>query len=147
MHHFVRKITRNASIWAAVLTVVGAAGISASRADEAHAKSLLKAMSDYLAAQTAISFEMDSTLEVVTKDGQKLALVSSGALTLNRPDKLHATRKGGFADVELAFDGKTVTLLESTQTHMLKPNRPARSISWSTYCATSTAGPSRPRIC
>ena len=111
MHHFARKFTRNASIWAAVLTVVGAAGISASRADEAHAKSLLKAMSDYLAAQTAISFEMDSTLEVVTKDGQKLALVSSGALTLNRPDKLHATRKGGFADVELAFDGKTVTLL------------------------------------
>jgi hypothetical protein len=32
-------------------------------------------------------------------------------VTLNRPDKLHATRKGGYADVELVFDGKTVTLL------------------------------------
>ena len=110
MHHLVSKFTRNASIWAAVVAVVGAAGLSASHADETHAKSLLKAMSDYLAAQKAISFEMDSTLEVVTRDGQKLALVSSGALTLNRPDKLHATRKGGFADVELVFDGKTVTL-------------------------------------
>ena len=79
---------------------------------------------------------MDSTLEVVTKDGQKLALVSSGALTLNRPDKLHATRKGGFADVELAFDGKTVTLLGRHATAYARTESPARSISWSTYCAT-----------
>jgi hypothetical protein len=84
---------------------------TAARADEAHAKSLFKAMSDYMAAQKALSLEIDSTLEVVTKDGQKLALASSGALTLNRPDKLRATRTGGFADVELVFDGKTVTLL------------------------------------
>ena len=40
-----------------------------------------------------------------------MALTSSGSLTLNRPDKLRATRKGGFADVELVFDGKTATLL------------------------------------
>ena len=32
-------------------------------------------------------------------------------MTLNRPDKLHATRTGGFADIEMAFDGKTLTLL------------------------------------
>jgi hypothetical protein len=87
------------------------AHMSAVRADETHAKSLLKAMSDYLAAQQAISFEYDSTLEVVTKQNQKLGLASSGTLTLNRPDKLHATRTGGFASVEFVFDGKTLTLL------------------------------------
>jgi hypothetical protein len=32
-------------------------------------------------------------------------------LTLNRPDKLHATRTGGFANVEMVFDGKVMTLL------------------------------------
>ena len=80
-------------------------------ADEADAKRLLKAMSDYLAAQQAISFEYDATLEVVTKDEQKLALASSGAVTLKRPDKLRATRSSGFADVEMSFDGKTLTLL------------------------------------
>src|SRR5262245_28303082 len=79
-------------------------------AEESQAKSLFKAMSDYLAAQNAISLEYDSTLEVVTKEGQKIGLASSGTLTLNRPDKLHATRKGGFVNVELAFDGKTVTM-------------------------------------
>jgi hypothetical protein len=89
---------------------VSAAHVPA-QADEANAKSLLKAMSDYMAQQKAISFDFDSTLEVVTKDNQKLGLASSGTLALNRPDKIHATRKGGFANVELTFDGKTVTLL------------------------------------
>ena len=80
-------------------------------ADEADAKRLLKSMSDYLAAQKALSFDYDATLEVVTKDEQKLALASSGSVSLNRPDKIHVTRSGGFADVEMSFDGKTLTLL------------------------------------
>ena len=79
--------------------------------DSAEAKRLLKAMSDYVAAQSAVSFDYDSTLEVVTNDDQKLALVSSGAVTLNRPDKIRATRSGGFVDAEILFDGKTLTLL------------------------------------
>jgi hypothetical protein len=87
---------------------------SGARADEADAKSLLKAMSDYMAAQEAISFGYDATLEVVTKDGQKLALASSGSITLNRPDKIRATRSGGFADIEMLFDGKTLTLFGKT---------------------------------
>ena len=80
-------------------------------ADDAEAKTLLKAMSDYLAAQKAISFQYDTDLEFVTKDLQKLGLASSGTVTLNRPDKIRATRTGGFADVEMVFDGKTLTLL------------------------------------
>jgi hypothetical protein len=80
-------------------------------ADEADAKRLLKAMSEYLPAQQAISFAYDAILEVVTKDEQILALASSGSVTLNRPDKILATRSGGFADVEMSFDGKTLTLL------------------------------------
>jgi hypothetical protein len=91
---------------AAVLTSVPAA-----RADEAQAKQLFKAMSDYLAAQATISFNYDTDLEVVTKDLQKLGLASSGMVTLNRPDKIRAMRTGGFANLELVFDGKTLTLL------------------------------------
>jgi hypothetical protein len=48
---------------------------------------------------------------VVTKEGQKVGLASSGALTINRPDKIHATRKGGFANVDFVSDGKTMTLV------------------------------------
>jgi hypothetical protein len=109
-----RTFTPKARTWVTILTVVGAAGVasmSASRADEAQAKSLFKAMADYMAAQKVISMEIDSTLEVVTHDGQKLALASSGTVTLDRPDKIRATRTGGFADVELVSDGKALTLL------------------------------------
>ena len=80
-------------------------------ADEADAKRIFKAMSDYMGAQKSLSFEFDATLEVVTEDDQKLALASSGTVTLKRPDKIHVTRAGGFADVELSFDGKTLTIL------------------------------------
>jgi hypothetical protein len=81
------------------------------RAGEAEAKNLLKAMSDYLAAQKSFSFGCDINFEVVTKDHQKLLLASSGTMVVSRPDKLRATRTGGFVNVEMMFDGKTLTLL------------------------------------
>jgi hypothetical protein len=92
-------------------TAVGLLASMPARADEAQAKAMFKAMSDYMSGQKAISFKFDSNLDVVTKEKQKIGLASSGTLTLNRPDKVHATRTGGFADVELAFDGKTLTML------------------------------------
>jgi hypothetical protein len=79
--------------------------------DSANAKQLVKAMSDYLASQGDISFDFDTTLEIVSKENQKLGLASSGTVMLDRPDKLRATRKGGFANVEFVSDGKTMTLV------------------------------------
>jgi len=114
MMHTLVRVTKSARQWAAVLALLAAAGaanISAGRADEANAKSLLKAMSDYLAAQKVLSFDYDSNLELISTQQQKIALASSGKVTLNRPDKLHATRTGGFANVEMVFDGKALTLL------------------------------------
>jgi hypothetical protein len=104
------KSAKISAIFLAV-AIAGTASISAAHADEAQARSLLKAMSDYLAGQKAISFDYDSNLEIVSTQQQKIGLASSGTLTLNRPDKLHATRTGGFANVEMVFDGKTLTLL------------------------------------
>ena len=107
-----RKFTKRAEAWVAACAVVAAAalaGMSTAFADEAQAKALLKAMSDYLAAQKSFSFDTDTTLEIVTTDHQKLGLASSGTITVTRPDKIHATRTGGFSDVELVSDGKTVT--------------------------------------
>ncbi|TCR82185.1 DUF2092 domain-containing protein [Rhizobium sp. BK376] len=86
-------------------------GTSGAKAGEADAKNLLKAMSDYMASQKTMSFSYDTNLEVVTKDHQKLLLASSGKMEVNRPDKIRVTRSGGFANVELLFDGKTLTLL------------------------------------
>lgn len=111
MHQaFVRHSATNALAGAAlaVSVMVGAPG---ARADEAQAKEIFKAMSDYMAAQQAMSFDFDTTFEVISTEGQKIAFSSSGTVTMNRPDKIRATRSGGFANVELVFDGKTVSLL------------------------------------
>lgn len=79
-------------------------------ADEANAKSLLKNMSDYMSEQKNLSFNYDTNFEVITQDQQKLALASSGTVLMKRPDQLRITRSGGFAEVEILFDGKNLTL-------------------------------------
>jgi hypothetical protein len=84
-------------------------------ADANQARQLFKSMSEYLASQNNLSFDYDSNLEFVTKQKQKLALASSGAVTIARPNKIRATRTGGFADVELSFDGQTLSLLGKDQ--------------------------------
>jgi hypothetical protein len=96
---------------AAVAVIIGLGASSHAKADEQDAKDLLKAMSDYLAAQKNISMEYDSNFEVVTKDRQKLLLANSGTIHLSRPDKLRASRSSGFADFEMVFDGKTLSML------------------------------------
>nr|WP_180205564.1 DUF2092 domain-containing protein [Pseudomonas sp. SbOxS1]NYU05687.1 DUF2092 domain-containing protein [Pseudomonas sp. SbOxS1] len=83
----------------------------AANADEAYAKTLLKNMSDYMSAQKSLSFNYDTILEVVSKDQQRLALAGSGSVVMNRPDKLRYARSSGFADIEMLFDGKTLTLI------------------------------------
>src|SRR6476646_3585633 len=74
-----------------------------------NAKALLKAMSDYLAAQKVISLSYDSVFEVVSKDHQKLQIATSGTVDLSRPDKIRTTRKTGFSDTEMVYDGKTLS--------------------------------------
>jgi hypothetical protein len=78
------------------------------RADDA--ARLLKAMSDYTAAQKSISATFDSDIEVVTPELEKVQFTSSGKLQLTRPDKLRVSRTGGYADVQLIYDGKTFSI-------------------------------------
>jgi hypothetical protein len=84
-------------------------------ADAAQAKNLFKEMSDYLGKQTKMSFDLDTSLEVVTHDEQKLSLTSSGSLTMMRPNKLRVVRHGGFADAAFYFNGKALSLFRKDQ--------------------------------
>lgn len=106
------KTLRNELLGAAAALAAGLVASSAALADETDAKALLKGMSDYLAAQKSISLSYDSVYEVVTKDKQKLQLANSGTVELSRPDRIHVTRSAGFGDIDLVFDGKTVTMLD-----------------------------------
>ena len=75
------------------------------------APKVLKAMADYVASQKVISATYDTDIEVITNDLQKIQFASSGQMLLSRPDKIRASRIGGYADVELVFDGKNLTVL------------------------------------
>lgn len=99
------------ALWAVALMAALALPAGGARAEDDGIKELVKSMTDYLAAQKSISFDMQSTLDVVTTDGQRLGIASTGAVEINRPDKIRAERKGGFADVEVVYDGKTLTIL------------------------------------
>jgi hypothetical protein len=96
-------------LFATAMSVAGVL-VSSAQAGDTEARGLLKAMSDYLAAQKNISFAYDANFEVVTTDHQKLLLANSGTIELSRPDRIRATRAAGFANVEMVFDGKTLSM-------------------------------------
>lgn len=75
------------------------------------AKAMLKAMSDYVSSQKTIELTFDSGIEVITPQLEKIQFTNSGNALLSRPDKMRAHRVGGYADVEMFFDGKTVSIL------------------------------------
>ena len=107
-------------------TEQGATGPSGGGQDASsqNARAMLKAMSDYLAAQKVISLDYDTVHEVVTKEGQKLQIATSGTVVLNRPDKIRNARKAGFSDTEMTFDGKTLTLLGKGQNAYIQAEVP-----------------------
>jgi hypothetical protein len=75
------------------------------------AQKLLKASTDFLAAQQKLSAETRNTLEVVLKTGQKIEFNHSARLSAQRPDKLRAERTGDLVDQVFIYDGKTLVLL------------------------------------
>jgi hypothetical protein len=92
----------------ALVTAFIAFAAQSARADDA--AKFLKAMTDYTAAQKSISATFDSDIEVVTPELEKIQFTSSGKLQLTRPDKLRISRTGGYTDVQLVYDGKTVSI-------------------------------------
>jgi len=80
------------------------------QAQDRDARSILKAMSDYVGSQQTIGFTFDSSIEVITPQLEKIQFTNSGSALLSRPDKFRAHRTGGYSDVFLTFDGKTVSV-------------------------------------
>lgn len=92
------------------LTCFFAVTLSATQSRAQDAEKIVRAMSDYLAGLKAMSLTYDTDIEVITPEIQKLQFASSGQVILSRPNKVRATRVGGYANVELAFDGNTLTM-------------------------------------
>jgi hypothetical protein len=93
------------------LQIQAAGRALADDAVEPDAAKVLAAMADYLSALQSFSVEYDVEVDVVSFEAEKLAFSSSGDVTVQRPDRLHATRKGARADAEIFLDGKNLTIL------------------------------------
>ena len=85
--------------------------VQSAQAQDQDAAKILKAMTSYVASQKVISATYDTDIEVITNDLQKIQFASSSQMLLSRPDKIRAQRNGGYANVELIFDGKTLSVL------------------------------------
>jgi hypothetical protein len=113
-----------------VLAIAFVAASVVSAAPAAHAQQsddamqILKAMSSYLVSQKTISMTFDSDIEVITTDLQKIQFTSSGRVQLSRPDKIRATRTGGYADLEMVFDGKTVSIIGKNENKFVQADIP-----------------------
>src|SRR5512141_3140253 len=97
-----------ATLGGAAMAVLLLAAASSARADDA--VNILKSMTDYLGSQKTLSASFDSDIEIITPELQKIQFASSGQMKLSRPDKLRARRTGGYADVELVYDGKAISI-------------------------------------
>ena len=95
---------------ATVLAATVAAAPARAKPQGDDAKSILKAMADYVGSQKTIELTFDSDIEVITPELEKIQFTNSGEALLSRPDKLRAHRVSGHADVEMFFDGKTVSI-------------------------------------
>src|SRR4051812_40787218 len=98
------------SIALAVALTMSIAFMPRAEAQADDAGKILKRMSDYMASQKTLSLTYDTDIEVITPELQKIQFASSGQLLLSRPDKLRASRTGGYTNVEIVFDGKTLTM-------------------------------------
>lgn len=87
-------------------------GTGSAQASDAEARALLKAMSDYVGSLSSVETEVDTALEVVTPDMEKISFASTSKLRMTRPDKVRLERMGSFADIDLVFDGKTLSMRE-----------------------------------
>jgi hypothetical protein len=98
---------------ASVLLVAGGLAPAGAGAEppSSDALSILKGMSDYVSSQQTIELAFDSDIEIITPELEKIQFTNSGTALVSRPDKLRAHRVGGYADVELVFDGATVSVL------------------------------------
>jgi len=104
---------RRASGCAATVAALGAAllaGSAMAAGVDLRAEKLLKASTEFLAAQKAFSVDTRTTLEVVLESGQKIQFDNASRATVRRPDRLRAERVGDLVDQVFYYDGKSLTL-------------------------------------
>jgi hypothetical protein len=106
----VERAWRQPAVLVGTMLAISVSLMPHAKAQGDDADRILKAMSDYVASQKTLSITFDSDIEVITSSLQKIQFTSSGQVQLSRPDKLRATRTGGYVNIDFVFDGKTLSV-------------------------------------
>jgi len=108
----------------ALVASLPADGRAQSAVIEPKADQLLRKMSDYMGGLQQFSVQTENTLEVVLKSGEKIQFDNPADLSIRRPNKLRAQRKGDIVNQEFYYDGNTLTLYNPDQKCYATVNAP-----------------------
>jgi hypothetical protein len=107
------------SIWqgtaaAACSLLLMAGAAPAAESLDPGADEVLRSMSAFLGSQQAFSVSAELSTEIITQEAQKLQLSAHSDLLVQRPSSFYSARRGRFADLEMFFDGRQLTLYGKT---------------------------------
>jgi hypothetical protein len=106
-------------IFPALLALALAAGVAtdarAQPSMDPAATKILKRMTDYMGSLKAFSLRTQNTVEDLIAPGLRVDLDVSATVTIERPNKLLAERKGDLVSQNFYYDGKTLTLYDPAQ--------------------------------
>lgn len=102
--------TISASVVAGVCVLALHPVVRAQSSIDPDAQGVLASMSSYLGNLQRFSVEYAAVDEIVTEEGQKLQFLHSGEITVQRPDRVYATRRGAAGTAEVFLDGRELTL-------------------------------------
>lgn len=94
----------------AVWTACSYSVAQAKDAIETDAAKILTSMSSFLGGLEKFTANYDASFDIITQDGEKLKLASSGNLLVNRPGQFRISRSGALADIEFSLDGGMLTV-------------------------------------
>ena len=95
-----------------LLIFAGCATVHESRDISPKAEAVLESMSKALAGARRFSFRARTSMDETITGGPTVARLGSGTVTVGRPDRLFATKRGEGANRDVWYDGKTVTILD-----------------------------------
>lgn len=101
-------------IFALLVSISTVVGAQAPAIDPVAVK-ILQNMTDYVSGLQQFSVHTENTYEDQLDSGQRVDLDIAADVTVRRPNKLHAARTGELTSQDFYYDGKTLTLYNSSQ--------------------------------
>lgn len=110
--NILNQLLKIARIVFVMMTVLPGQGYAQSPEIEPKADQILQAMSNYLGKLKQFSAQTENSIDVILNDGEKIQYNNPVDLSVQRPDKVRAARRGDIISQEFYYDGKSLTLYE-----------------------------------